>query len=51
MNVEDYYPQGKRWWLRLHEKGGGLSIGRIYDSAGRLVASATQECLLAPVVP
>jgi site-specific recombinase XerD len=24
MNVEDYYPQGKRWWLRLHEKGGKL---------------------------
>lgn len=22
MNVEDYYPLGKRWWLRLHEKGG-----------------------------
>lgn len=22
MNVEDYYPQGKRYWLRLHEKGG-----------------------------
>jgi len=22
MNVEDYYPNGKRWWLRLHEKGG-----------------------------
>jgi hypothetical protein len=22
MRVEDYYPQGKRWWLRLHEKGG-----------------------------
>jgi hypothetical protein len=22
MDVEDYYPQGKRWWLRLHEKGG-----------------------------
>jgi len=20
--AEDYYPQGKRWWLRLHEKGG-----------------------------
>src|SRR5919202_1013257 len=20
--VEDYLPQGKRWWLRLHEKGG-----------------------------
>ena len=22
MNVEDYYQQGKRWWLRLREKGG-----------------------------
>jgi site-specific recombinase XerD len=22
MKVEDYFPTGKRWWLRLHEKGG-----------------------------
>ena len=22
MRVEDYYPVGKRWWVRLHEKGG-----------------------------
>lgn len=22
MSVDDYYPQGKRYWLRLHEKGG-----------------------------
>ena len=22
MKVEDYYPAGKRWWVRLHEKGG-----------------------------
>jgi integrase len=22
MNVRDYYPSGKKWWLRLHEKGG-----------------------------
>jgi len=22
MNVDDYYPQGKRRWVRLHEKGG-----------------------------
>ena len=22
MNVGDYYSQGKRWWIRLHEKGG-----------------------------
>jgi site-specific recombinase XerD len=21
LRVEDYYPAGKRWWLRLHEKG------------------------------
>jgi site-specific recombinase XerD len=22
MRIEDYYPNGKRWWVRLHEKGG-----------------------------
>jgi integrase len=22
MPVDDYYPEGKRWWLRLHEQGG-----------------------------
>jgi integrase len=22
MKVDDYYANGKRWWLRLHEKGG-----------------------------
>jgi site-specific recombinase XerD len=22
MDVEDYHPRGKRWWVRLHEKGG-----------------------------
>jgi integrase/recombinase XerD len=22
MRVEDYYAEGKRWWVRLHEKGG-----------------------------
>src|SRR5271154_602966 len=22
LRVEDYYPAGKRWWVRLHEKGG-----------------------------
>ena len=22
MNIEDYYPQGRRMWFRLHEKGG-----------------------------
>ena len=22
MHVEDYYQNSKRWWFRLHEKGG-----------------------------
>lgn len=22
MKVQDYFPSGKRWWFRLHEKGG-----------------------------
>src|SRR5260370_14279389 len=22
MRVDDYYENGKRWWVRLHEKGG-----------------------------
>jgi integrase/recombinase XerD len=22
MKVEDYFQNGKRWWVRLHEKGG-----------------------------
>ena len=26
----------------------GLSVARVHDRAGRLVASATQECLMAP---
>jgi integrase len=24
MRVEDYFPKSKRWWVRLHEKGGKL---------------------------
>lgn len=25
LKVEDYYPQRKRWWLRLHEKNGRIN--------------------------
>lgn len=25
LRVEDYYPQSKRWWLRLHEKNGKVN--------------------------
>ena len=28
MTVADYYPQGKTWWFRLHEKG-----GKVHDVA------------------
>jgi acyl-CoA thioesterase-2 len=31
--------------------GRGLSIARVHDRAGRLVASCTQECLMAPRAP
>jgi hypothetical protein len=27
MRVEDHYPKGKRWWVRLHEKGGKRRFG------------------------
>ena len=26
MRVDDYYQQGKRWWFRLHEKGGKYHV-------------------------
>jgi hypothetical protein len=25
LKVEDYFPLKKRWWLRLHEKGGKVN--------------------------
>jgi hypothetical protein len=28
MRVGDYFQQRKRWWLRLHEKGGRTFVGR-----------------------
>ena len=30
MRVEDYYPGGKRWWVRLHEKGGKRRVSRTH---------------------
>jgi acyl-CoA thioesterase-2 len=30
--------------------GRGLTVGRVYSQSGEMVASATQECLLAPIV-
>jgi integrase/recombinase XerD len=33
MSVEDYFPDGKRWWLRFHEKGGKLHSVPAHHSA------------------
>ena len=35
MRVEDYFPQGKRWWLRLHEKGGKHHEMPVHHSSRR----------------
>ncbi|MBV9470574.1 MAG: tyrosine-type recombinase/integrase, partial [Abitibacteriaceae bacterium] len=33
MQVSDYYRNGKRWWLRLHEKGGKFHEVPVHHSA------------------
>jgi len=33
MRVEDYYQDGKRWWFRLHEKGGKRHMVPAHHSA------------------
>jgi integrase/recombinase XerD len=33
MKVEDYYQNGKRWWFRLHEKGGKRHEVPAHDKA------------------
>lgn len=33
MKVEDYYANGKRWWLRLHEKGGKFHEVPVHHTA------------------
>jgi site-specific recombinase XerD len=36
MRVEDYYPKGKRWWVRLHEKEAALTaFHRLCSLIGR----------------
>ena len=46
MNLEDYYPQGKRWWLRLQEKGG--ENGRAHARATEPVKKLSQSRDLPP---
>lgn len=33
MNCEDYFQEGKRWWLRLHEKGGKEHVVPVHHNA------------------
>lgn len=33
MKVEDYYQNGKRWWIRLHEKGGKFHEVPVHHNA------------------
>src|SRR3954469_9798899 len=33
MNVDDYYLQGKRYWIRLHEKGGKFHEVPVHHTA------------------
>ncbi len=35
MRVRDYYPQGKRYWIRLHEKGGKFHEVPVHHAAER----------------
>ena len=37
MRVEDYYQNGKRWWVRLHEKGGKFHEVPAHHNAGAYV--------------
>ncbi len=60
MNVEDYFPQGRRMWFRLHEKGGKLHdvpahhtaeefVDAYVEAAG--IAAATKSPLFYTVGP
>ena len=42
MAVRDYFPQGKRWWFRLHEKG-----GKVHDVPAHHTAEAYVDAYLA----
>ena len=40
LRVEDYYQQGKRWWLRLQEKGGKHHAVPVHHKAEAYLAAA-----------
>src|SRR5689334_24616430 len=49
MRVEDYFPQGKRWWLRLHEKGGKQHEMPVHHTLEESLDSDSEaSCILRP---
>jgi integrase len=48
MNAEDYYPDGKRWWFRLHEKGGKFHEVPAHHPAEEYVDAYLQAAGIAP---
>ena len=46
MKVEDYYPQGKRWWLRLHEKGDKRRTIGLHFQAAQAIAEYIEKAEL-----
>jgi site-specific recombinase XerD len=46
MRVEDYYPNGKRWWFRLHEKGGKFHEVPAHHMAEELMDAYLKEAAL-----
>lgn len=45
-NVEDYYPDGKRWWLRLHEKGGKFHEVPVHHKAEEYLDAYLREAAI-----
>lgn len=43
MKVEDYYQNGKRWWLRLHEKGGRFHEVPVHHTAEEYLDAYLEE--------
>jgi integrase/recombinase XerD len=43
MRVEDYFANGKRWWVRLHEKGGKRHEMPAHHNAWRMIQRRSAE--------
>src|SRR5208283_1479970 len=49
MRVEDYYPKGKRWWVRLHEKGGKRHEMPAHHNLEAYLEALSDQMLAAPL--